>query len=256
MLIIPAIDLKNGKCVRLRQGDMAQATEYSDDPFAMAGHWAREGARRLHLVDLDGAVAGEPRNKPLIRRIADAFPGLPIQLGGGIRTEKVVADYLDAGVRWVIIGTRAVEEPDFVTAMCRRFPGRILLGLDARQGRLATHGWTRDSRYLALDLARRFETAGLAAIIYTDIGRDGMGAGVNLEATRELAAGVRLPVIASGGVHSLADVEKLLEMRESLRKTHGGGELLGAITGRAIYEGTLELAQAQASCDAYGRKAG
>ena len=257
MLIIPAIDLKDGRCVRLRQGDMQQATEYSDDPLAMAEHWAKEGARRLHLVDLDGAVAGVPCNRELIRELVAMNPGLPVQLGGGIRSEQVISDYLEAGVRWVIIGTRAVEKPEFIATMCRRFPGRIMVGLDARQGRLATHGWTRSSAIQVLDLAHRFAAARAEAIIYTDIDRDGMGTGINLEATRELAAGIDIPVIASGGVRNLTDVQNLLKVHTSLAETEQGvAGLLGVITGRAIYEGTLDFATAQARCDLFRHEPG
>ena len=248
MLVIPAIDLKEGRCVRLVQGDMAEVTEYSDDPLGMAAHWAHLGARRLHLVDLDGAFAGAPQNEQLIRQIRKTCPKLQIQLGGGIRTAETVAGYLDAGVNWVIIGTRAVEAPQFVADMCCSFPGRIMVGLDAREGWLATHGWTKSSNVRVSDLALQLEDMGAAAIIYTDIGRDGMGAGVNVESTRALAEAVRLPVIASGGVHSLADIEQLLQLNARLREKGREG-LAGAITGRAVYEGTLDLTEAQVRCD-------
>ncbi len=237
MLLIPAIDLKDGRCVRLRQGRMEDETRFSDDPVGMAGRWAREGAQRLHLVDLNGAFAGEPVNGAVIRAIAGAHPGLPIQVGGGIRTEASIGAYLDAGVSFAIIGTQAVREPEFVTRACRAFPGHIIVGLDAKDGWVATDGWAQVTGLQVIDLARRFEDAGVAAIVYTDIGRDGMLTGPNLDATGALADAVGIPVIASGGITHLDDVRALC--------TLSGRGVMGAITGRAIYEGTLDFAAGQ-----------
>ena len=241
MQLIPAIDLKDGKCVRLRQGRMDDETVFSDDPVAMAGRWVDAGARRLHLVDLDGAVAGFPINADIIGRIAELHPQVEIQVGGGIRTSGVIQTYLDVGVDSVIIGTQAVRAPDFVDDACLEFPGRIIVGLDARGGRVATDGWAETSDTDAIDLARRFEEAGVDAIVFTDIGRDGMMNGVNVDATAELARGIDIPVIASGGVTNLADVRALC--------AEAGAGISGAIVGRAIYEGTLDLAEAQALAD-------
>ncbi len=241
MLVIPAIDLKDGQCVRLRQGRMDDATVFSDDPLAMAAHWVAQGARRLHLVDLNGAFAGAPVNGEAVRAIAHAHPQLPVQIGGGIRSAETIEAYLEAGVRYVIIGTKAVTEPDFVARMCRQFPDRIIVGIDARAGLVATDGWAEVTAVRAVDLARRFAADGVSAIVYTDIERDGMLGGVNLEATLAVAeAGI--PMIASGGVTDLDDIRAL--------KAVAGRGILGAITGRALYEGTLELAAAQALCDA------
>ncbi|MFZ5653328.1 MAG: 1-(5-phosphoribosyl)-5-[(5-phosphoribosylamino)methylideneamino]imidazole-4-carboxamide isomerase [Pseudomonadota bacterium] len=240
MLVIPAIDLKGGQCVRLRQGRMEDATVFSDDPVAMAAHWVAQGARRLHLVDLDGAFAGAPVNGEAVRAIARSQRAVPIQIGGGIRSADTVEAYLQAGVRYLIIGTKAVTDPDFVGRLCREFPGRIIVGIDARGGRVATDGWAEVSEVQAVDLARRFAADGVSAIVYTDIERDGMLGGVNIEATLAVAeAGI--PVIASGGVTDLDDIR-------ALRAVAGRG-ILGAITGRALYEGTLDLAAAQALCD-------
>ncbi len=241
MLIIPAIDLKDGQCVRLRQGRMDDATVFSDDPVAMAAHWVAQGARRLHLVDLNGAFAGKPVNGDAVRAIARAHPELPIQIGGGISSVDTIEAYLGAGVRYVIIGTQAVREPDFVTRVCREFPGRIIVGIDASAGRVATDGWAEVSEVKAVDLARRFAADGVSAIVYTDIERDGMMQGVNVAATVALAQAGGIPVIASGGVTGLDDIRAL--------KAVAGQGILGAITGRAIYEGTLDLAAAQAICD-------
>ncbi|MBK9428198.1 MAG: 1-(5-phosphoribosyl)-5-[(5-phosphoribosylamino)methylideneamino]imidazole-4-carboxamide isomerase [Gammaproteobacteria bacterium] len=241
MLIIPAIDLKDGQCVRLRQGRMDDATVFSDDPVATAAHWVAQGARRLHLVDLNGAFAGKPVNGDAVRAIARAHPELPIQIGGGIRSADTIEAYLGAGVCYVIIGTQAVREPDFVTRVCREFPGRIIVGIDASAGRVATDGWAEVSEVKAVDLARRFAADGVSAIVYTDIERDGMMQGVNVAATVALAQAGGIPVIASGGVTGLDDIRAL--------KAVAGQGILGAITGRAIYEGTLDLAAAQAICD-------
>lgn len=241
MLIIPAIDLKDGKCVRLRQGRMDDSTVFSDDPVQMAERWVNAGARRLHLVDLNGAFAGEPVNGEIVKAIARRFPDLPIQIGGGIRSAETIQAYLDAGVHWVIIGTKAVKEPEFVTEMCAKFPGHIIVGLDAKDGKVATDGWAEVSSVEAVDLACRFANDGVSAIVYTDIARDGMMQGVNLDATLRLAETSGLPVIASGGVTSLDDIKGLAAVADR--------GILGAITGRAIYEGTLDVAEAQAWCD-------
>jgi phosphoribosylformimino-5-aminoimidazole carboxamide ribotide isomerase len=241
MLLIPAIDLKDGRCVRLRQGRMDDETVFSDDPVEMAGRWVREGARRLHLVDLNGAFAGAPVNGEAIRGIAAVYPDLLIQVGGGIRDEQTIDAYLNAGVSYCIIGTQAVKEPEFVARACRAFPGRIMVGLDARDGQVAIKGWAEITEHRVLNLARRFEDAGVAAIVYTDIGRDGMMNGPNVEATRALAATIRTPVIASGGITTIEDVRALAEVI--------GCGITGAITGRAIYEGTLDFAEGQRLAD-------
>jgi phosphoribosylformimino-5-aminoimidazole carboxamide ribotide isomerase len=245
MLIIPAIDLKDGKCVRLRQGKMDDSTEYGDDPVAMADRWVDAGARRLHLVDLNGAFAGEPVNGEIVRAIATKYPNLPIQIGGGIRSAETIEAYLRAGVQWVIIGTKAVKEPDFVTDMCKQFPGHIIVGLDAKDGRVATDGWAEVSEVMATDLARRFASDGVEAIVYTDISRDGMMQGVNVEATAALAEAGGIPVIASGGVTNMDDLKRLATVADK--------GILGAITGRAIYEGTLDVSEAQAYCDSLNK---
>jgi phosphoribosylformimino-5-aminoimidazole carboxamide ribotide isomerase len=241
MLIIPAIDLKDGQCVRLRQGAMEDSTVFSDDPVATAQRWVDAGCRRLHLVDLNGAFAGEPVNADAVTAIAAAFPELPIQIGGGLRSLATIERYVDAGVSYVIIGTQAVREPAFVGEACREFPDRVLVGLDARDGRVATDGWAEVSALRATDLARRFADQGVTAIIYTDIARDGMLEGVNVEATVEVANAGSIPVIASGGITNMQDIERLAAVRDA--------GIMGAITGRAIYEGSLDLAEAQAWCD-------
>ncbi|GAA5018244.1 1-(5-phosphoribosyl)-5-[(5-phosphoribosylamino) me thylideneamino]imidazole-4-carboxamide isomerase [Acinetobacter puyangensis] len=239
MLIIPAIDLKDGKCVRLKQGRMEDDTVFSDDPVATAQHWVNEGARRLHLVDLNGAFAGTPIHKPVVEAIAKAQPELPIQIGGGIRSLETIEHYLDAGVSFVIIGTKAVQEPEFVEQACKQFAGHIIVGIDAKDGLVATDGWANVTDVKAVDLAKRFADAGVSSIVYTDIARDGMMQGVNVEQTVYLAEYCGLPVIASGGVTNLDDVRHL--------KGHKG--ILGAITGRAIYEGSLNLREAQLLLD-------
>jgi len=241
MLIIPAIDIKNGKCVRLSQGQMDKETIYSDDPVAMADRWVEAGARRLHIVDLDGAVHGIPSNADVIHAIAEAHPDTPLQVGGGIRDEDTIQTYLDVGVSYVIIGTRAVTTPHFVSDVCLEFPGHIIVGLDAKDGKLATHGWSKLSHHDANDMAKRFEDDGVAAIIFTDIGRDGMLNNVNIESTVNLCSGINIPVIASGGISNLDDIRALCEAGEE--------GILGAITGRAIYEGTLDIAEAQTLAD-------
>lgn len=241
MLIIPAIDLKDGQCVRLRQGLMDDSTVFSDDPVAMAARWVEAGCRRLHLVDLNGAFAGEPVNGAVVTAIAAAYPDLPIQIGGGIRTLKTIEHYINAGVSYVIIGTKAVKEPEFVAEACAAFPGKVIVGLDARDGLVATDGWAEVSEVHATDLARRFESDGVAAIVYTDIARDGMMQGVNVEATVAMAQASSIPVIASGGITDIQDIRALMNV------AHTG--ICGAITGRAIYEGTLDVADAQRLCD-------
>jgi phosphoribosylformimino-5-aminoimidazole carboxamide ribotide isomerase len=243
MLLIPAIDLKDGRCVRLKQGDMDDVTVFSDDPEAMAVNWIDQGARRLHLVDLNGAVAGRPRNESAIRGILAAVDGrIPVQLGGGIRDLDTIERYLDDGLSYVIIGTAAVKNPGLLHDACSAFPGHIIVGLDARDGKVATDGWSKLTRHDVLDLAKKFEDYGVEGVIYTDIGRDGMLGGVNIEATVRLARGLRIPVYASGGVASLTDVEQLCAVE------HEGIE--GAILGRALYEGRLDLREAQACADA------
>jgi phosphoribosylformimino-5-aminoimidazole carboxamide ribotide isomerase len=241
MLLIPAIDLKDGKCVRLRQGRMDEDTVYSDDPVAMAEHWVEAGARRLHIVDLNGAIQGRPVNIQIIRRIAERLPKVPIQVGGGIRNEDTIQTYLDAGVSYTIIGTRAVTAPHFVADMCMEFPGHIIVGLDIRDGKLAIEGWSKLSHNNVVDLAHRLEQEGVAAFIHTDISRDGMMNGVNIEATVDLARTLAVPVFASGGITSLNDIRALCEV------AHEGIE--GAITGRAIYEGSLDFRAAQRLAD-------
>lgn len=236
MLLIPAIDLKDGKCVRLRQGRMEEDTVFSEDPVAMAERWVNAGAKRLHLVDLDGAFAGIPKNAGIIHDIVETYPDVPIQVGGGIRDEDTIQGYLDAGVKYVIIGTKAVSEPHFVSDICLEFPGHILIGLDAKNGKVAINGWSKLSNHDVIDLAKKFEEDGVEAIIYTDISRDGMMSGINVEATARLAAAIRIPVIASGGIASLDDIRALGEV--------AGEGIIGAVTGRALYEGTLDFAEA------------
>ena len=245
MLIIPAIDLKDGQCVRLRQGRMEDATVFSDDPVQMAGQWVSMGARRLHIVDLNGAFAGTPVNGEIVKAIARAYPSLPIQIGGGIRDFDSVQFYIDAGVSYVIIGTQAVKQPEFVKAACAAFPGKVIVGLDAIDGRVATEGWADVSELTAVELARQFSDYSVQAIVYTDISRDGMMQGLNIEATVELAENSSIPVIASGGIAKLEDIVDL----KAVSQTVTGAGILGAITGRAIYEGQLDLTKAQAYCD-------
>jgi len=242
MLIIPAIDLKDGACVRLKQGRMEDDTVFSDDPIGVAAQWVAQGARRLHLVDLNGAFAGEPVNGEIVRVIATRWPQLPVQIGGGIRSLETIEAYVRAGVSYVILGTKAVKEPSFVREACQAFPGRVIVGIDAKDGWVATDGWAEVSSVQAVDLARQFKADGISAIVYTDIARDGMMQGVNVEATAKLARDSGLPIIASGGVTNLDDIRGLLRVR--------GDGVIGTITGRAIYEGTLDLAEAQALADA------
>ena len=242
MLLIPAIDLKDGRCVRLRQGDLDDATIFSDDPSAMASQWLDQGARRLHLVDLNGAVAGKPKNEGAIKAIIDAVADdIPVQIGGGIRDLDTIERYLDAGISYVIIGTAAVKDPGFLRDACSAFPGHIIVGLDARDGKVATDGWSKLTRHDVLDIARKFEDYGCEAIVYTDIGRDGMLSGVNIEATVALARHVSIPIIASGGVTDLKDIEALCAVEDE--------GIEGAILGRSLYEGTLDFAAAQDLAD-------
>jgi phosphoribosylformimino-5-aminoimidazole carboxamide ribotide isomerase len=243
VLIIPAIDLKNGHCVRLVQGRMDSATVFSEDPVAMARNWSGLGARRLHIVDLDGAVAGKPRNEKVIREMISAVgEKTPIQLGGGIRDLDTVEGYIDAGVSYVIIGTAAVKNPGFLQDACTAFPGHIIVGLDAKDGKVAVEGWSKMTGHEVADLAKKFEDYGAEALIYTDIGRDGMMNGVNIEATYRLSQQTRIPLIASGGLNSLKDVQAICE------KLAPEG-VIGAIAGRALYEGKLDFAKAQAAAD-------
>ncbi len=241
MLVIPAIDLKDGKCVRLRQGKMDDETVYSADPLSIAQQWVDAGARRLHVVDLDGAVAGKPVNAPIIHRIAEAFPDLPIQVGGGIRDEDTIQAYLGVGVQYVIIGTKAINEPHFVDDVCLKFPDHILVGLDAKDGKVAIDGWSTVSHHGVVDMAQRFESSGVTAIIFTDISRDGMMSGVNFDSTVEIAKAIHIPVIASGGVTNLDDIRKLCGYQDE--------GVMGVITGRAIYEGSLDFGKAQQLAD-------
>jgi len=220
---------------------MDDETVFSDDPVAVADRWVAEGCRRLHIVDLDGAVEGKPRNAHIIRAITQAHPGIPVQIGGGIRDEETIEAYLDSGVRYVILGTTAVSAPHFVADMCMGFPGHIMVGLDGRDGKVAIDGWSKLSHHDVVDLAKHFEMDGVEAIIYTDIGRDGMMAGTNIEATVELARNVHVPVIASGGIGGIDDLRAICQVAEE--------GIVGAIAGRALYEGTLEFAAGQKLCD-------
>jgi phosphoribosylformimino-5-aminoimidazole carboxamide ribotide isomerase len=243
MLLIPAIDLKDGKCVRLRQGDMNDATVFSEDPVAMARHWVGLGARRLHVVDLNGARSGKPVNEAVIKRIVAAVgEDVPVQLGGGLRDLDTIERYIDDGVRFVVIGTAAVKNPGFLHDACSAFGGHVIVALDAKGGKVATDGWSKLTGHDVIDLAQKFEDYGVDAILYTDIGRDGMLTGVNVEATVQLARSVRIPVIASGGVADLTDIEKLCAAEED--------GIEAVVLGRALYEGALDFAAAQARADA------
>jgi len=246
MLIIPALDIKDGHCVRLKQGKMSETTVFSEDPVGMAKHWQAEGARRLHLIDLNGAAAGKPKNEPVIRAILKGLGGsVPVQLGGGIRDLDTIERYLDLGVSFVIIGTAAVKNPGFLQDACTAFSGHVIVGLDARDGKVAVEGWSKMTGHDVVDLARKFQDYGVEAIIYTDIGRDGMLTGVNIDATRKLAHELRVPVIASGGLTSLADIQALCAVE--------GEGISGVVTGRAIYQGTLDFRKAQAEADKLGK---
>lgn len=235
MIVIPAIDLRNGRCVRLQQGELSRETVYSDDPGAMAEQWVSQGAERLHVVDLDGAVKGAPANRDGIRRILDAVR-VPVQLGGGIRDMATLGSYLQMGVDGIILGTSAIKDPGFLETACRKFPGRIILGIDARGERVAVEGWTEETELTPEDMARRSEKTGVSAIIYTDIRRDGMGTGPNVDRTRALARSVGIPVIASGGISGIQDVAEITRLEQE--------GVIGMITGKALYQGTLSLHEA------------
>src|SRR3954463_13156515 len=242
MLLIPAIDLKDGHCVRLKQGDMAQATTFSEDPAAMARTWLQKGARRLHLVDLNGAVAGKPQNFAAVKSILKAVgDDIPVQLGGGIRDLDTIERYIDGGLRYVIIGTAAVKNPGFLKDACTAFGGHIIVGLDAKDGKVATDGWSKLTGHEVVDLALKFQDYGVEGVIYTDIGRDGMLTGINIESTVKLAQALTIPVFASGGLSGLADIEKLCAVEDE------GVE--GVICGRSIYTGALDFTSAQARAD-------
>ncbi|OQS11385.1 1-(5-phosphoribosyl)-5-[(5-phosphoribosylamino)methylideneamino]imidazole-4-carboxamide isomerase [Chromobacterium violaceum] len=242
MLLIPAIDLKDGQCVRLRQGAMDDATIFSDDPVKVAAHWRDQGARRLHLVDLNGAFAGKPKNLAVIRDIlGEVGKDMPVQLGGGIRDLDTIEAYLDMGLAYVIIGTAAVKTPGFLHDACDAFPGQVIVGLDAKDGMVAIDGWAKITNHNVIDLAKRFEDYGVNSVIYTDIGRDGMMTGVNIEATVKLAQALTIPVIASGGLTNLDDIRALCAVEDE--------GIEGAITGRAIYEGSIDFAAAQTLAD-------
>ena len=243
MIVIPAIDLKDGKCVRLRQGSMDDVTVFSEDPVSIADQWVEAGARRIHIVDLDGASSGGPKNSNIIKEIASNHPDVPIQVGGGIRDEDTVQAYLEIGVQYVIIGTKAVSAPHFVNDLCLEFPGHIIVGLDAKDGKVAIDGWSKLSHHDVIDMAQHFETDGVAAIVFTDISRDGMMDGLNVQATSELANAIHIPVIASGGVTNEVDIKKLCECDEE--------GIMGVIVGRALYEGTIELQHAQKLADSF-----
>ena len=242
MLLIPAIDLKDGRCVRLRQGDMNDATVFSEDPAEMALKWVEQGARRLHLVDLNGAFAGTPRNQSAIRAIVEAVGArVPVQLGGGVRDLDTIERYLDNGISFVIIGTAAVKNPGFLHDACGAFPGQVIVGLDAKDGKVATDGWSKLTGHDVVDLAKKFEGYGVEAVVYTDIGRDGMMNGVNVEATVRLARALTIPVIASGGLASIDDIEQLCAVEDE--------GVTGAILGRALYEGKIDFRLAQSRAD-------
>jgi phosphoribosylformimino-5-aminoimidazole carboxamide ribotide isomerase len=246
MLLIPAIDLKDGHCVRLEQGDMSVATHFGDDPTAMAERWLAAGARRLHLVDLNGAFAGKPVNEGAVKAILRAVGGkIPVQLGGGIRDLDTIERYLDDGLRYVIIGTAAVKSPGFLKDACSAFGGHIIVGLDAKDGKVATDGWSKLTGHEVIDLARKFQDYGVEGVIYTDIGRDGMLTGINVDATVKLAQALTIPVFASGGLSGLADIEALCAVeREGVE---------GVICGRSIYTGALDFTSAQARADELGK---
>jgi phosphoribosylformimino-5-aminoimidazole carboxamide ribotide isomerase len=242
MLLIPAIDLKDGRCVRLRQGDMKNETVFSEDPVGMARHWVEQGARRLHIVDLNGARSGRPVNEPIVRKIIAAVGAdVPVQLGGGLRDLDTIERYIDNGISFVVIGTAAVKNPGFLHDACSAFGGHVIVALDAKDGKVATDGWSKLTGHDVVDLAKKFEDYGVDAILYTDIGRDGMLSGVNVAATLELARAVKIPVIASGGVANVADIEQLCAVAED--------GIEAVVLGRSLYEGTLDFKAAQLRAD-------
>jgi|TARA_B110001450_G_scaffold34864_1_gene30339 phosphoribosylformimino-5-aminoimidazole carboxamide ribotide isomerase len=243
MIIIPAIDLKDGQCVRLRKGIMEDTTVFSNNPTEMASKWVAEGARRLHLVDLNGAFEGKPINADCVNEITKSFPNLPVQIGGGIRDLQTANAYIEAGISYLIIGTMAVTNPDFVEKLCDEFPNKIIVGLDANNGLVATDGWAKQTDIDVVELSKKYEQYGVNSIVYTDIARDGMMQGVNVEATANLAKKTSIPIIASGGITNLDDIAALL------KNAHYG--IMGAITGRAIYEGQLDFNDAQTMSDIY-----
>ena len=243
MIIIPAIDLKDGQCVRLRKGIMEDTTVFSNNPTEMASKWVSEGARRLHLVDLNGAFEGKPINADCVNEITKSFPDLPVQIGGGIRDLQTANAYIEAGISYLIIGTMAVINPDFVEKLCDEFPNKIIVGLDANNGLVATDGWAKQTDIDVVELSKKYEQYGVNSIVYTDIARDGMMQGVNVEATANLAKKTSIPIIASGGITNLDDIAVLL------KNAHHG--IMGAITGRAIYEGQLDFNDAQTMSDIY-----
>ena len=243
MIIIPAIDLKDGQCVRLRKGIMEDTTVFSNNPTEMASKWVSEGARRLHLVDLNGAFEGKPINADCVNEITKSFPNLPVQIGGGIRDLQTANAYIEAGISYLIIGTMAVTNPDFVEKLCDEFPNKIIVGLDANNGLVATDGWAKQTDIDVVELSKKYEQYGVNSIVYTDIARDGMMQGVNVEATANLAKKTSIPIIASGGITNLDDIAALL------KNSHHG--IMGAITGRAIYEGQLDFNDAQTMSDIY-----
>ena len=243
MIIIPAIDLKDGQCVRLRKGIMEDTTVFSNNPTEMASKWFAEGARRLHLVDLNGAFEGKPINADCVNEITKSFPDLPVQIGGGIRDLQTANAYIEAGISYLIIGTMAVTNPDFVEKLCDEFPNKIIVGLDANNGLVATDGWAKQTDIDVIELSKKYEQYGVNSIVYTDIARDGMMQGVNVEATANLAKKTSIPIIASGGITNLDDIAALL------KNAHYG--IMGAITGRAIYEGQLDFNDAQTMSDIY-----
>jgi len=249
MLIIPAIDLKDGQCVRLKQGLMEDATVFNNSPAAQAKAWLDQGARRLHLVDLNGAFAGKPVNDAAVRSILEVVEErIPVQLGGGIRDLDTIERYLDLGISYVIIGTAAVKTPGFLQDACTAFSGHIIVGLDAKDGKVAVDGWSKITGHDVIDLAQKFEHYGVEAIIYTDIGRDGMLSGINVEATQKLAQALKIPVIASGGLTNMGDISALCAVEDD--------GVTGVIAGRAIYDGSLDLAAAQAEADRLSKTAG
>ncbi|WP_027359479.1 1-(5-phosphoribosyl)-5-[(5-phosphoribosylamino)methylideneamino]imidazole-4-carboxamide isomerase [Desulforegula conservatrix] len=235
MIVIPAVDIKNGKCVRLLHGNMDAETVFSDDPLAMALRWQNEGGKRLHIVDLDGAIEKRPKNLDLIKSMVEKLD-IPVQVGGGIRDLETIDMYFSIGVKWVIIGTAAIKNPDMVKSACKKYPGQIIVGIDAREGKVAVEGWVETTEVTAVDLARQYEGWGVSAINFTDIHRDGAHSGPNIEQTKGLAEAVSIPVVASGGVSTIKDIE-------NLKKIESSG-IVGVITGRALYDGTLDLREA------------